>query len=126
MRLATESQMERNQKQIRQGREEMKRYQSESEHDDAADDEDGNSDDEAGGGKADSGRPKSQRRKSKRQNRSVFSKSLGTVELREQITYARQCAAVCGVPESAVSQLNQILIPAVPAKIGGHIKVTAT
>eukprot|EP01034_Spumella_vulgaris_P022060 gene22060-28155_t len=122
VRLAAESQMERNQRQIKQGREEMKRYQSENE----ASDNGGEDNENDSEGDEEGGRPKSVRsstnRKSKRQNRSVFTKSIGTVELREQINHQRLTAAVCGVSERTISQLKNVVIPAVPTRIGGVVK----
>jgi hypothetical protein len=118
VRLAAESQMERNQRQIKQGREEMKRYQSENEaSDNGGDDGEGDSDEEG------ENKRKSSNRRSKRQNRSVFTKSIGTVELREQINHQRLTAAVCGVSERTTSQLKSVVIPAVPTRIGGVIKL---
>ncbi len=118
VRLAAESQMERNQRQIKQGREEMKRYQSENEAS-----ENGGDDEEDDEGEEGENKRKSSNRKSKRQNRSVFTKSIGTVELREQINHQRLTAAVCGVSERTISQLKNVVIPAVPTRIGGVVKL---
>lgn len=78
VRLAAESQMERNQRQIKQGREEMKRYQSENEASDNGGEDNENDSDEEGGGDRPKSSCSSANRKSKRQNRSVFTKSCAS------------------------------------------------
>ena len=115
IRLANESQMERNQKQISQGREEMKKYQTESEADGFNDEDD--EDDERG---------KTEKKRSKRFNRSVFQKSVTSVDLREQLNFSRQCSAVSGVPDRSVSQLNNVIIPSVPMMVNGVMKFDTT